>query len=108
MAKASWNGVVVAESPDTKVVEGNHYFPPESVNQEYLQQSSATTVCSWKGTANYYDLVVDGQTNEQAAWYYASPKPEAAEIAGHVAFWKGVQVEADSAMGQDLGDGKSC
>ena len=90
--KAVWNDAVIAESDRTVVVEGNHYFPRDSVVDELVQESSATTVCGWKGTASYYDLVVDGQTNEQAAWYYADPKPEAANIKGLVAFWKGVQV----------------
>lgn len=108
MAKASWNGVVLAEASETKVVEGNHYFPPESVNQEYLTPSAATSVCGWKGTAHYYDVVVDGKKNEQAAWYYPTPKPEATQIAGHVAFWNGVEVDGEQASGEDLGDGKSC
>ena len=93
MTKAIWNGAVLAESEATKVVEGNHYFPPDSLNRECFAESSAETVCGWKGTANYYDVVVDGQTNQQAAWYYADPKPEASEIKGYVAFWKGVEVE---------------
>ena len=92
MAKAIWNGAVLAESDATKVVEGNHYFPPDSVNKQFLIDSAATTVCGWKGTARYYDVVVDGQRNPQAAWYYPEPKPEAAVIAGYVAFWKGVEV----------------
>ena len=108
MAKATWNGAVLAESTETKLVEGNHYFPPESVNKEFFSDSAATSVCGWKGTANYYDVVVDGQTNSQAAWYYASPKPEAAEIAGHIAFWKGVAVDGTEGPGDDLGEGKSC
>ena len=108
MAKATWNGATLAESPTTKVVEGNHYFPPESVNRDYFTDSAATSVCGWKGTANYYDIVVDGQTNEQAAWYYASPKPEAEEIAGYVAFWKGVEVDGAEGPGDDLGEGKEC
>jgi uncharacterized protein (DUF427 family) len=92
MPKAVWNGAVIAESDNTVVVEGNHYFPPNSVACEYLHDSSHQTVCGWKGTANYYDVVVDGQTNEQAAWYYADPKPEAAQIKDFVAFWKGVEI----------------
>ena len=94
MVRATWNGVVLAESPDTKVVENNHYFPPESIDCQYFTDSPATTVCGWKGTANYYDVVINGKTNEQAAWYYAEPKEAAAEIAGYVAFWKGVTIEA--------------
>ena len=91
MARATWNGALLAESSDTKVVEGNYYFPPESINREYFADSAATSVCSWKGTASYYDVVVDGKTNPQAAWYYVSPNPEASEIAGYVAFFKGVE-----------------
>ena len=93
MAKATWNGVVIADSNNTEIVEGNHYFPPDAIRHEYFKASDRTTVCGWKGTANYYDLVVAGQTNPGAAWYYADPKPEAARIKGHVAFWKGVSVE---------------
>ncbi|MCX6393616.1 MAG: DUF427 domain-containing protein [Solirubrobacterales bacterium] len=91
--KAIWNDKVVAESDDTVVVEGNHYFPRESVDSSCLVESGHTTVCGWKGTANYFSLSVDGQVNEDAAWYYAEPKEAAAEIAGHLAFWKGVTVE---------------
>ena len=93
MPKAIWNGTVLAESEATEVVEGNHYFPPNSIKHEFFQQSSAETVCGWKGTANYYDVVVGDDKNEQAAWYYADPKEAAANIKGHVAFWKGVVVE---------------
>ena len=92
MATASWNGTVLAESDDTVVVEGNHYFPREAVKDDVLHDSSRTSVCPWKGTASYYSVVVDGQTNEDAAWYYPEPKDAAAEIRGRVAFWKGVQV----------------
>ena len=94
MAKAIWNGKVIAESDNTEIVEGNHYFPADSIEASCFQDSSRTTVCGWKGTANYYDVVVDGQTNAGAAWYYANPKPDATNIAGRVAFWKGVKVEA--------------
>lgn len=94
MPKAVWNGAVIAESNDTVVVEGNHYFPAESVNVELLADSSHTTVCGWKGTANYYDVVVEGETNAAAAWYYPDPMPEAASIADMVAFWRGVSVES--------------
>jgi uncharacterized protein (DUF427 family) len=91
--KATWNGAVLAESTATEVVDGNHYFPPDTLRREYFEPSSTETVCGWKGTANYYHLNVDGQRNEDAAWYYAEPKPAASNIAGHVAFWKGVRVE---------------
>ena len=94
MAKAIWNGVILAESNQTQMVEGNHYFPPESVNKEYFQKSSSTTVCPWKGTANYYDIVVDGKTNAGGAWYYSQPRPAAKQIKDHVAFWRGVRVES--------------
>lgn len=93
MPKAVWNNQVVAQSDATEVVEGNHYFPPESITEEYFRPSAHETVCGWKGTASYYDLIVDGQVDPQAAWFYAEPKPEAANIKGYVAFWKGVQVE---------------
>ena len=94
MATASWNGEVIAESTDTVVVEGNHYFPIESVADGVLEASDHTSVCGWKGTANYYDVVVDGRRNPNAAWYYATPKDAAAEITGRVAFWHGVAVTA--------------
>jgi uncharacterized protein (DUF427 family) len=90
--KAKWQGQVVAESDDTVVVEGNHYFPAESLRQEYVRDSSHTSGCPWKGTARYYSLEVDGQTNVDAVWYYPDPKPAAADIKGRVAFWRGVQV----------------
>lgn len=93
MARATWNGAVLAESDDTIVVEGNHYFPPESVDSRYLEASDRHTVCHWKGTASYYDVVVGGTTNPGAAWYYPDPLPEARQIAGRVAFWNGVKVE---------------
>jgi uncharacterized protein (DUF427 family) len=93
MAQAIWNGQVIAESENTEVVEGNHYFPPDSINRDFVSPSDTTTVCGWKGTANYYDVVVEGQTNAGSAWYYAEPKPEAANIKGYVAFWKGVEVK---------------
>lgn len=94
MATASWNGAEIASSDDTVVVEGNHYFPIEAVAGGVLEPSDHTSVCPWKGTANYYDVVVDGRRNPDAAWYYATPKPAAAEIAGRVAFWRGVDVTA--------------
>jgi len=93
MAKAIWHGVVVAESERTQVVEGNHYFPPEAIDRRYFRPSGTHTECGWKGTASYYDIEVDGKVNKDAAWYYPAPKPAAANIAGHVAFWKGVRVE---------------
>jgi uncharacterized protein (DUF427 family) len=92
MTKAIWNGAVLAESEKTEVVEGNHYFPPETLHREYFKESGTRTVCGWKGTASYYNLVVNGQENKDAAWYYPAPLPAAATITGHVAFWKGVQV----------------
>lgn len=92
MAVATWNGTVVAESDKTIVVEGNHYFPPESVNMEYLIKSATTSRCPWKGLAKYYSIVVDGKMNEDAAWYYSDPSDAAAAIRGYVAFWKGVNV----------------
>lgn len=94
MAKAEWNGAVIAESDDTIVVEGNHYFPPDSLSSEYFTPSSAQSVCPWKGKASYFDISVDGQVNSGAAWYYPSPKPAAADIRDYVAFWRGVRVEA--------------
>jgi uncharacterized protein (DUF427 family) len=93
MARATWNGAVIAESGDTVVVEGNHYFPRESVRPEYLRESDHHTVCPWKGTASYYHLEVEGKRNPDAAWYYPEPKDAAREIAGRIAFWKGVMVE---------------
>lgn len=90
--KAIWNGTTIAESDDTVVMEKNHYFPLGSVKAEYLLPSDTTTVCSWKGTANYYTLSVNGKTNPDAVWYYAEPKDAAKHIRGRVAFWKGVDV----------------
>jgi uncharacterized protein (DUF427 family) len=92
MAKASWKGAVIAESGNCVKVEGNSYFPVESVKLEYLKPSDSHTDCPWKGTASYYDVVVNGEKNPDAAWYYADPKPAAKEIKDHIAFWKGVQV----------------
>ncbi|MFE4976216.1 DUF427 domain-containing protein [Kitasatospora sp. NPDC056651] len=92
MTTASWRGVVIAESDDTVVVEGNHYFPAEAVRSEYLRPSETTTVCPWKGTAGYHTLEVDGRTNPDAAWFYADPKPEAEHVRDRVAFWRGVEV----------------
>ena len=93
MPKATWKNAVLAESDNTEVVEGNHYFPPDSINDEHFKPSDAQTVCGWKGTANYYDVVVGEDVNQQAAWYYAEPKEAAANIKGYIAFWKGVTVE---------------
>ena len=90
--KVIWKENVIAESDDTTVVEGNHYFPLDSVNGSYLRPSDKTSICPWKGTANYYTLNVDGVENIDAAWYYANPKDAAKQIAGRVAFWGGVQV----------------
>lgn len=90
--KATWNGRTIAESDDTVVVEGNHYFPRASVDDSVLVDSSKTTFCPWKGTANYFSLTVDGETNSDAAWYYAEPKDAASEIKDRVAFWGGVEV----------------
>jgi uncharacterized protein (DUF427 family) len=94
MPRAVWNEAVIAESDDTVVVEGNHYFPYDSVNQEFLAPSDHHTVCGWKGTASYYDVVVSGQTLSNAAWYYPDPSAAASMIEGRVAFWKGVRVDA--------------
>lgn len=94
MAKAIWNGVIIAESNQTEIVEGNHYFPADSIRQEYFQPNASSTICAWKGVASYYDVVVDGKRNVGAAWYYADPKPAARNIKDHIAFWRGVQVES--------------
>ena len=91
--KATWKDTVIAESADTVVVEGNHYFPPESVRQEHLTPSTTHTTCPWKGEASYYDVVVGDEINGDAAWYYPDPKPAAAEIKDRIAFWRGVTVE---------------
>ena len=90
--KAVWKGETLAESDAARVVEGNHYFPPDSLRREFLKPSDKTTVCPWKGTAGYHDVEVGGETNPGAAWFYADPKAAAAEIRDHVAFWKGVEV----------------
>ena len=92
MTTATWNGTVIASSDDTVVVEGNHYFPIAAVVDGVLIDSATTSTCPWKGTASYYSVVVDGQTNEDAAWYYPTPKDAAKEIADRIAFWKGVVV----------------
>jgi len=92
MAKATWRGQVIAESGDTVVVEGNHYFPAASVRREHLRASDTHTVCSWKGTASYYDVVVGDAINHDAAWYYPDPKPDAAQVRDRIAFWRGVEI----------------
>jgi uncharacterized protein (DUF427 family) len=93
MARATWNGVVVAESDKFHVVENNVYFPPDAIKRDYFRDSETHTTCAWKGLCSYYDLVVDGKTNKDAAWYYPDPKPAAKGITSYVAFWKGVTVE---------------
>ena len=93
MPKAIWNGQVLAQSDRTEVVEGNQYFPPDSIKQEYFKESSTHTSCPWKGQASYYTIVVDGEENPDAAWYYPETKERANNIKGYIAFWKGVKVE---------------
>ena len=90
--KAIWNNATLAESDKTVVIEGNHYFPPDSIRQEFFQPSQTHTICPWKGEASYYNVVVNGETNKDAAWYYPEPKPAADEIRGYIAFWRGVKV----------------
>lgn len=90
--KAIWNGKVIAESNNTQVVEGNQYFPPDSINQEFFIKSETTTVCPWKGTASYYTIKVDDKQNPDAAWYYPAPKNAAMQIKDHIAFWRGIEV----------------
>ncbi|HUF94836.1 MAG TPA: DUF427 domain-containing protein [Acidimicrobiia bacterium] len=94
MATATWNGRVIAQSDETEMVEGNHYFPPETINREFFRDSAESSACPWKGTASYFDVVVDGEVNRGAAWYYPSPSPAAANIKDHVAFWRGVKISA--------------
>ena len=91
--RAVWNNAVLAESDRTVVVEGNYYFPPDAIRKDHFRPSATHTVCSWKGTASYYDIVVAGQVNADAAWYYPDPSDAARQIAGYIAFWKGVRVE---------------
>jgi uncharacterized protein (DUF427 family) len=91
--KASWHDAILAESNQTIVVEGNHYFPPASVNRAHFRESATQTTCPWKGQASYYDVIVEGEANKDAAWYYPEPKDAAAQIRGYVAFWRGVKVE---------------
>lgn len=92
MPKAIWNETVIADSDQTELVENNHYFPVDSLKSSFFRESATTSVCGWKGTANYYDIVIGGDVHTDAAWYYAEPKPQAANIKGYVAFWKGVQI----------------
>lgn len=108
MAKATWNGTVVAETDRPLLVEGSHYFPRSSVNEQYFRPSDTKTTCAWKGEASYYHLEVAGQRNEDAAWYYPDPKAEAGLIKDHVAFWKGVEVEADPNAEDQTPKGAAC
>ena len=94
MAKAIWNGTVIAESDNCEIVEGNHYFPADAIKSEYFKPSETHTSCFWKGRASYYTLEVNGEQNKDAAWYYPEPKDKAKNIKGYVAFWRGVKVEA--------------
>ncbi|MFQ3599064.1 MAG: DUF427 domain-containing protein [Chloroherpetonaceae bacterium] len=91
--KAIWNGQIIAESENTIVVEGNHYFPPDSIKKEFFEESTTHTTCSWKGVASYFSIVVGNEKNKDAAWYYPEPKDAAKNIKGYVAFWRGVKVE---------------
>ena len=105
--QAIWNGAVLAESDQTVEVEGNKYFPADSINRTYFRPSEHTSVCGWKGPANYYTLEVDGRTNPDAAWYYSTPSPAGRQIEGHVAFWHGVRVveaERSAPAGQETGE----
>ncbi|MGA8514735.1 MAG: DUF427 domain-containing protein [Burkholderiaceae bacterium] len=92
--KATWNNTIIAQSDDTVLVEGNHYFPAASLDQKYITFSNHKSVCPWKGNASYYSLLVNGELNPDAVWYYPDPKPEAEMVRGRVAFWKGVKIEA--------------
>lgn len=93
MPKAIWNGKVIAETDDHEVVENNIYFPPDSINKKFFKESDHSSVCPWKGTASYFHIEVDGEANKDAAWYYSEPKEAAENIRGHIAFWKGVEVQ---------------
>ena len=95
MIRAVWNGAVLAEAPSTVRVEGNHYFPPESLRREFFTESKTSSLCPWKGVAPYYDVTVDGQVNADAGWYYPKPSPLARKIKNHVAFWRGVTIEGE-------------
>ena len=106
--RATWNGALVAESDATVVVDGNHYFPPDSLRKERLREAPQTTVCGWKGTANYYDVVVGDEVNAGAAWTYREPKAAAKAIAGYVAFWKGVEVTGDPGAASAGPEGGAC
>lgn len=90
--QAIWNNKILAESKDTIIIEGNHYFPPQTINREYFKESGSHTNCAWKGTASYYSVEVEGQINKDAAWYYPEPKEAAKEIKNYVAFWRGVKI----------------
>ena len=92
MPRAVWNNTVLAESEETVVLEGNHYFPPDSINCEFFRESGTHTTCPWKGAASYYNVVVEDEVNHDAAWYYPAPKPAASQIENHVAFWRGVRI----------------
>ena len=91
--QATWNDATIAESDKTIVIEGNHYFPPDTIKSEHFQPSEKHTTCPWKGEASYYDVIVNGEVNKDAAWYYPEPKAAAAEIKGYIAFWRGVKVQ---------------
>ncbi|MFT5824459.1 MAG: hypothetical protein ACI8ZM_005727 [Crocinitomix sp.] len=93
MKKAIWNGTVIAESDETINIEGNHYFPPSAINQDFFEANSTHTVCPWKGTASYFDIIVAGERNKDAAWFYPETSELAKNIKGYIAFWKGVKVE---------------
>jgi uncharacterized protein (DUF427 family) len=95
MVRAIWNGVVLAESDETIMVEGNHYFPPDTIHKEYFSESDSHTICGWKGVASYYNVQVDGMTNKNAAWYYPTPQEAAKQIAEYIAFWHGVKVREE-------------
>jgi uncharacterized protein (DUF427 family) len=103
MVRATWHGAVLAESDDTVIVEGNHYFPPDALNREHFAPSGHHSICPWKGQASYYDVLVDGKVNRAAAWYYPSPRPAAEALRDRVAFWHGVRVERDRGNGPDTG-----
>lgn len=92
MPKAIWNGVILADSDETVVVDGDHYFPPETLKKDHFEESHTRTICPWKGQATYFNVVVNGAMNKDAAWSYLDPKPAAEKISGYVAFWRGVQV----------------
>ena len=93
MVKAIWKDIVIAECDNTEIVEGNHYFPPECVKKEYLNESDMHTTCPWKGLASYYNIVVNGEANKDAAWYYPEPKSAASKIKDYIAFWNGVEIQ---------------